>query len=144
MSVDAKQAIRNAVEAELAAERFYRLLADSTDHDDSRAFLEEMASQERDHAEAIKKMGAEVVDGPLPEHAVGKVEGIETLPEWRFVDGISHVDALQVALAAERQAALYYDAIAECFTGDVRKLFDDLSKAEEEHAQRIERLMQGD
>ncbi len=135
--IDPKQAIRNAIEAELAAERFYRLLAESTDDEDSRSFLEDMASQERDHAKAIETMGAKIVNGPLPAHPVGKVEAIETLPSWRFVDGISLADALDVALAAERQAALYYDAFAESFTGEMHKFFEELAKAEEDHATRI-------
>jgi rubrerythrin len=140
-AIDPKQAIRNAIEAELAAERFYRLLAESTDDEDSRAFLEEMATQERDHATAIETMGGKIVDGPLPDHAVGKVEGIETLPSWRFVDGISLDDALDVALAAERQAALYYDVFAEGFEGEVRKFFEDLAECEEDHARRIEKRL---
>lgn len=142
--IDAKQAIRNAVEAELAAERFYRLLAESTDDAHSRAFLQEMADQERDHAESIERMGAQIVDGPLPEHAVGQVEVIETLPSWKFVDGISRAEAYEVALSAERQAAMYYDAIADHFEGEVRKFFQDLAQAEHEHAQRLtERQQRG-
>jgi len=137
MSIDAKQAIRNAIEAELAAERFYRLLAESTDDEDSQAFLEEMAQQEKEHAKAIESMGAKVVEGDLPAHPTGEVEVIETLPAWRFVDDIPLADALEVALTAERQAALYYDAIAGAFTGEVRKFFEDLAQCEEEHAARI-------
>ena len=37
------QALRDAVEAELASARFYALLAESTSAPESRTFLEEMA-----------------------------------------------------------------------------------------------------
>lgn len=132
-SIAPGQAIRNAIEAELAAARFYRLLAESTDDAESQAFLSDMAEQEQSHAKAIEDAGSEVVSTKLPQHAVGEVAVVETLPSWRYVDNLSLDDAYEIAIEAERQAALYYDAIADCFEGDTKAFFENLAKAEEEH-----------
>jgi rubrerythrin len=135
---DARQAIRNAIEAELAAARFYRLLAESTEDKESRAFLSGLADQEVQHAAAVEKHGREIVDGPLPGRADGGVEMIETVPEWRFADNLTLEQALDVALAAERQASLYYDAFSDHVEGTAKTFFEGLSKAEAEHAANIE------
>ena len=136
---DPGQAIRNAVEAEMAAARFYRLLAQSTEDPESRAFLEDMAVQEVSHAQAIEKAGEKLIAEGLPEHAVGRVEVVETLPSWRFVDDLTLDQAYEVAITAERQAALYYDAFADSLEGSVAAFFRQLAKQEEEHEQELMR-----
>ncbi len=128
------QAIRNAIEAEYAAARFYSLLAESTADRRSRAFLEDMAGYERLHARHIRELGAVLVDGPLAEHADSDIGLVETLADWRFVDDIGIPEALAVALAAEEQAALFYDALAEYFDEPVKTFFLDLAATEEAHA----------
>lgn len=128
------QAIRNAIEAEHAAARFYSLLAESTTHRRSRAFLEDMAAYERRHARHVAQLGAVLVDGPLAEQADSDIGLMETLADWRFVDDIDLSDALAVALAAEEQAALFYDALAEYFDEPVKSFFLGLAATEESHA----------
>ena len=139
-SITPAQAIRNAIEAELAAERFYRLLADSTEDESSREFLLVMAEQEQLHAASIEEASKQM-DLALPDHAVGMVEVVETVPEWRFVDGITMADAVQVALNAEQQAALYYDSFADHFEGEIRAFFQQLAEAEEDHAHQLIKLL---
>lgn len=138
-NISARQAIRNAVEAELAASRFYRLLADSTDDPDARSFLAGIAEQEIGHATAIEEASKSIVDGPLPRRAAGEVDLVETLPEWRFADNLTLADALDIAFAAENQAALYYDAFADYLDGPAQSFFRELSKTEENHAREVAR-----
>jgi len=128
------QAIRNAIEAEHAAARFYSLLADSTANRMSRAFLEDMAAYERVHARHIEELGAMLVDGPLAQSADSDIGLMETLADWRFVDDIDMREAIEVALAGEEQAALFYDALAEYFDEPVKAFFLELSTTEETHA----------
>ena len=128
------QAIRNAIEAEHAAARFYSLLADSTVDRWSRAFLEDMAGYERRHARHVQQLGAMLVDGPLAERADSDIGLVETLDDWRFVDDIGMEQALAVALAAEERAALFYDAVAEYFDEPVKSFFLGLAATEEAHA----------
>jgi rubrerythrin len=129
-----RQAIRNAIEAELAAARFYRHLAESTEDAESRAFLAGLAEQEVLHAKAIETRGLEVAGGSLPARAEGEVEMIETLPEWRFAENLSLAQALDVAYEAETQASMYYDALADFLEGPAGDFFRDLAHVEAEHA----------
>jgi rubrerythrin len=132
--INARQAIRNAVEAELAAARFYQLLAESTGDAESRAFLAELAEQEILHARAIEAKGIEIAGGPLPARAEGEVEMIETLPEWRFADDLTLAQALDIAFEAETQASMYYDAFADYLEGAGKEFFAELARVEAEHA----------
>ncbi len=138
-NITAHQAVRNAVEAELAAARFYRLLADSTDDRAAKGFLAELSEQEVGHATAIEQASKDIVDGPLPARAHGPVEGIETVPSWKYADDLNLGDALEVALAAENQAALYYDAFADYLEEPAAGFFRDLARTEENHAREIAR-----
>jgi rubrerythrin len=136
--LDAAQAIRNAIEAEHAARRFYQLLSESTADPEARAFLEEMAVAELEHARAIEREGESLFEGPIPQRADSVVDVIETVPNWKYVDDISFDEALSIAKAAEIQAYLYYDAIADSFTGASQSFFRTLAQAEQEHARRID------
>lgn len=128
------QAIRNAIDAELAAARFYSLLADSTQDAAAKGFLEEMAELEREHAREIEKVGTELFDTAPADRADMDVSMVETLPDWKFVDGMTLGDAYQVALAAEQKAALYYDGLADYCEEPARDFFVSLSAQEEQHA----------
>ena len=132
------QALRNAIEAEYAASRFYRLLAESTRDHEARAFLDGMAAVEVEHAHAIEVQAMSLVEGRLPNHADSIIDVIETVPTWKFVDDISFDAALEIARAAELQAELYYDAMADSLTGTARAFFRDLARLEAQHAKVIE------
>ena len=133
-NITPNQAIRNAIEAEHASARFYSLLAESTDDEKSRAFLEGMAENERLHARQIRDVGEKLVVGPLAEQADSDMSLVETLPDWRFVDGLGLPQAFEIAIAAEEQAALFYDALSDYFDEPVKTFFRDLAQTEEEHA----------
>jgi len=137
-AITPNQAIRNAIEAELAAARFYRLLAESTEDAEGKRFLEEMSVNEEQHAKAIELEGEKIATGPLARKADGEVDMIETLPEWKYADGITLGQALDVAYEAELQAAMYYDAFADHFHGHVQEFFRKLGATEEEHAKSID------
>ncbi len=128
------EAIRNAVEAERAAARFYSFLATEAAGPDARRFLEDMAGVELEHARSIQEAGERLLKGPMAERANMDVSLIETLPEWRFVEHLSLADALDVALAAEQMASLYYDALSDLFEDGEREFFVGLARAEDSHA----------
>ena len=102
------------------------------------------------HVEVVKGVkGATGMDGKVQRHA-RLLETIEGFGGWERADErleetdrAAYVDALEVALTAERQAAMYYDAIADAFSGEVRTFFEDLAKCEEEHASRIAKRQAG-
>ncbi len=139
-----EQAVRNGIDIERAAERFYRLLAESTEETEARRFLMKMADQEADHAKRIEALGDRLGAEELPRYSAPATDGVETSPEWAFVEGISYPDALQLALQNEEHAAMFYEALADGAEGTVRELFIQLTRAEEHHIEalrsRLERL----
>jgi rubrerythrin len=137
-----EQAIRNAIEAEKSAARFYRLLGESTGDAEARAFLERMVKEEEAHAAAIQDMGRKLTSGEIPGQADDNVECIETMPAWAYSDDISFDQALEIALDAENHAALYYSAISDGFEGKVAEFFGNLAKTEEQHVKNLEGMIE--
>ena len=133
-----EQAIRNAIEVEEAAARFYKLLADSTADVKAKKFLEKMIAEEQGHARAIEDMGKELTNGKIPGRPDDNCEIVETAPEWAYMDDISYGQALEIALDAENHAALYYSAVADGFTGPVSEFFRSLSSTEEQHIKNLQ------
>lgn len=132
-SITLEQAIRNAVEAERGAQRYYAFIAQNTSDTEAKKFLQDMALQEKGHAEAIEMLGKKLAGGELPVHADAFVAVQETAPGWKFVEDISLVEALRIAAEAEQGAILYYDTLADCFPAPHKEFFSNLVKAEEEH-----------
>ncbi len=133
MSITLDQALRNAVEAERGASRFYTFIAQNTSDPDAQKFLREMAAEEKKHAEAIEELGRKLIDGELPLRADAFVAMQETAPGWRFAEDISLIEALQIAAEAEQGAMMYYDMLADCFPEPHKQVFLGLVKAEEGH-----------
>ncbi len=129
------QALRNAIEAEKAAKRFYELLAESTEDADAKSFLEKMAREENRHAKQLEEYVSKAVELTIPDLPDENVEAVETMREWAYVDDISYENALAIALEAELHAALYYSTIADCMEpGTGRALFETIARTEEKHA----------
>ena len=139
-SITLGKALRNAIEAEQASERFYRLLAESTKDEKAGGFLLSMADQEKQHAALLTRMSEQLQAGELPMRADDNVEVIETVPEWADLDDISFEQALEVALQAENNAALYYDALSSMTGGETADFFSQTARTEEEHAKKIQQI----
>ena len=139
------QAIRNALEAEDAAARFYDLLAHSTDDRQARNFLLAMAEDEKRHHQQISRLALKAADQPLPDIPDDNCELVETAPEWAELDQLDYDSALAVALEAEEHAELFYDALAGALQGregdEGKKFFQDLAATERQHATRLRQLM---
>jgi rubrerythrin len=132
-----KQALRNAIEVERAAARFYSKLAARTKQQDARAFLEGLVAEEDSHAAALEAKSRELVEGSLPEQPDWHFENVETVPDWTLADDVSLEQALQVALEAEQSAELFYDGLADTTTGAVSEFFRNVSKNEANHVKAI-------
>ncbi len=135
---DLKQALRNAIEVERGAERFYRSLASKASDADGRKFLERMVADEKAHAEALEQKSRELVDGKLPEYADYNMDRVERVPEWGNAEGISFEQALQVALEAEQHAELFYDALADTApTPALQEFFRAMTANEARHVEAV-------
>ena len=132
------QAIRNATEAERAAARFYEALARRAGDGQARVFFEEMVRDERQHAELLESYGGELGEAYAAQLPEAAVQRIEVVPGWEYAESISIEQALEVAIEAENNAALYYDAMADFTEGDVQAFFRRMATLEEAHAERPE------
>ena len=141
MSITLAQAIRNAIAAEHAAEKFYLHLAAGCDAAQGRKILTEIAAQERGHAATLESLASKLVAGQLPERADALVQGIETAPAGGSAEGLSLNEALEIAKDAENSAILYYDALASTASGEAATFFERMGKEEEGHAASIRDLL---
>ncbi len=137
------QALRNAIAAERAAERFYWRLAEGATETAAREFLLSMAEEEREHAASLEKMVASLAEGRVPERADAHVELVETAPGWEFHEGLRLDQALAIAIEAENHAVLYYDALAGSCSGETAAFFARMHQTEAQHAQRLAELARG-
>jgi len=142
--MELSQAVRNAVEVERAASRFYQSLLPKAADTKARAFLEAMMAEEDHHAANIEAMGKRLLSGELPDTPAGlNCHLVETAPEWARVEEITLREALEIALEAEIHAELYYDAVADSVgKGPVSEFFSSLARDEKEHAKRLDDLLQ--
>ena len=141
MAITLAQAIRNAIEGERAAEKFYLKLAAAAREDGARAVLRQLAREELEHAEGLALVARRLVDGALPERADMPVAGIEDAPALVGADGLEFAEALAIAVEAEESAALYYDGLASSCTGAVAEFFGNVRGMEERHAERVRALL---
>jgi rubrerythrin len=141
MSITLAQAIKNAIAAEHAAEKFYLRLAAGCADEPGRKLLADIAAQERGHAATLEALAAKLVDGNLPERADTLVHGIETAPAGGDAEGLGLTQALEIAVEAENSAILYYDALASTSTGEAAAFFERMGKEEEGHAAAIRALL---
>jgi rubrerythrin len=133
--------MRNAIEAERAAARFYDRLVGKASDEETRRFLTEMAAQERDHARAIEEIAGKIGNGELPTRPDTRVTAVETAPAWAEAESLDLDQALALALDAENSAALYYDALADFCDLGARSFFERMVAVEEEHARRLRELI---
>ncbi len=140
--LELRQAIRNAIEVEQAAARFYAGLRAKAVDAPTEEVVAQMEAEEREHAAALQQLAVRVEAGQLPEHADHHCRTVETIPAWNEADEITLREALDIALEAEMYAALYYGALADSVgPGGLLEFFTSMTAMEEKHVRRIEELL---
>jgi rubrerythrin len=132
--IKATQAIRNAIESEVASARFYDLLAERTPYPAARAFLREMVATELSHAAEIEGIGRLLWGDVVPEHPDRDVSMVETLPNWSGAEAVTFTEGIAIAIAAEQNAAICYGALAAELPSPAKNVFLRLARTEEQHA----------
>jgi rubrerythrin len=141
--IELKQALRNAIEVERSATRFYDRLAAKTAPGPTRDFLEQMVREETTHAAAFEAKAQELAGGLLPVAPDRRVDTVETIPEWSLAESIGLEEALQIAVEAEQHAELYYDAVADSLgQGPVAEFYRSVADTESRHAQALIALVE--
>ena len=141
MAITLAQAIRNAIAAEQAADKFYLSMAGSARDEEGRRVLVGIAAQEQEHATRLEAMATALVQGDLPGSADALVNVIEISPAGAKAARMDMQQALEFALEAENSAVLYYDALASSCTGDASAFFAMVGKQEETHATAIREIL---
>ena len=143
VSLVLSQAVRDAVEVERAASRFYRSLLPKAADARARTFLERMIAEEDEHARSFEEIGRKLESGALLEGPAGRgCRLVETAPEWVHAEEITYREALDIALEAEIHAELYYSAVADSLgEGPVFEFFNVMARGEAAHVRRLEKML---
>ena len=140
--MDLALAIQNAIETEKSAARFYKRLALHTSNADARSALENLSAEEETHAKALEDWGRQIASEPVPWQYPTSFELIESAPGWSEAENVTVEEALHIALEAETQATLYYDAIAESINQrPLTEFFNTMAKTEETHIVAVQRMI---
>ncbi len=142
MTMSLGQAVRNAIETETAAERFYAGLAQRCDDGDARRFLEDMSAQEAEHAESLGRLAAKL-DGDVPANADVDLSEVETGAAWIQDAKLGFTEALKVAMENEDMAhQAYLQLGTSCQDPEVQGFFTEMAEAERKHAEQLSDLLE--
>ncbi len=132
MQVTLEQAVRNAIMSEENARRFYERLSRFVENEDAKRFFVKMSEEEERHAVALANLArdktlrlpknidvASAFLEPRPGTADAKIETLE--------------GAIELAIAAEINAQLYYEALASTVEGEAQLFFERMAEAESSH-----------
>ncbi len=138
--IELEQVLRRAVAAEYSAAFFYSAIADGVSDEGVAAAFRELADEERVHAVAIESVGDRFSGEVQPGLSGADFSAVEAPPGWEGEREISLARALELAGAAEINAAQVYASLAETFEGKNSELFAGLSRSEKGHATRLQEL----
>jgi rubrerythrin len=140
MSLTLEEALLTAIAAEEEASQFYRRLGSNTTETRAKALLDAMASDEESHAQHLRAMADRIVEGTLADIVVTTPTSLESRPDWEDVEDITYEQVLELGLEGERNAALFYSALADQTTGELQELLELLTAKELEHARNIKAI----
>ena len=129
--------LRGAVAAEHAAGLFYGAVAAAEVAPHARATFRDLADEERVHAVALETVGERFRGTLLPGLSLADFQAVEVPPGWDGQRAITLARAIEMAMAAEENAAGVYDALARAFEGKTAELFAGLARAEHGHSARL-------
>jgi len=134
------QAVRNAIEAEWEAARYYTRLATHAAGVDAERFLTDMAAQEFEHARDLEHFAASLTCGKVPVEPTRDVGELVALPALVPGEPLVYEAALAVALDAETRAHAAYAGLAQHVAGEAGAFFQRLAQAELQHAGQLQDL----
>ena len=141
--IELERVLRRAVAAEYSAAMFYTAIAEAAGDDEVSAAFRELADEERVHAVAIEAVGDRFSGAVHPGLSPADFSAIEAPPGWEGEREISLARALELAGAAEVNAAQVYEALADTFEGKNAELFAGLARSEKGHAIRLQEIARG-
>jgi rubrerythrin len=136
------RAIHDLMESECSSAAFYTTLAGTATDPAVASFFEEMAQAEAGHAEALDNLAQKLPEDLANLEPSGTLGRAEIAMGWGSAEGLSLQEAMEVALEAEQNALLVFDALAETNGGMAGQLFARLARAEEAHVEQLRQRME--
>lgn len=138
-SVSFKQAICNAIEAEKEAAKLYLELSEKAEDPNAIAFLKDLAKTETGHMQELEKIRGNFADDDLCG-SFSHMPNVEAPLGWENAENINFVDAINLAIQGENNASMIYDAMADSTEGDLSEFFRSLSRTENLHAEKLDKV----
>jgi len=135
------RAVRDTIELQSAAARFFSELARQATDPSARKLLLDIARIEQLLALDVESKVSQLTSAPLPERANTRVSGIKTAPEWAAVRTITIEQAIAVAFDCTRRAFHHHADMASKFEGRASDFFLQLAQADEDRAMMLERAL---
>jgi hypothetical protein len=134
------QAIRNALESERAAARFFRVQASREASPATHDLVLHFAERAEQDADKLERVASRVEEGEFAHYADIQVSALPAAPSWTSPEDVSSSKAVSAAKDFACQAAVFYDLLAEA-SPTHGPCFRELAAGKEELAHRLEGLM---
>lgn len=139
MSMEMEAVIKSAIAQEELSHDFYRRLADTVSHADTKETLQYLAKEELEHKEFLQScftaQGCKLVGQPKDVHLA------EMLEVPAFHPDMSPKEALVVAMKREEGSYRFYQALAALQPpGEIREFLEKMARVELSHKEKMEYL----
>lgn len=133
--------LRDALEMQSAAARFFGQLAHKATDPKARKLLVDLARVEQLLTIEVDAMSGQLGQIPLSERIDPRVLRIKTAPEWEGFEAITVEQAMAVAFDCNRRAYRHHAEAASRFDGPVADFFLTLAQADLDRASMLERTL---
>jgi len=131
------RAIRDVLELQSAAERFFGALARRVSDPATRALLEAFTRDEHQLVLDVRQAADAWVKGPVPE-PTGRAADVKTAPAWGLVSEPTFDHVLAIAVDCLRRAASHHEQAAATVAGPVSVLLREMAASQGARASKLE------
>lgn len=135
------RALRDTLELQSAAARFFGALAQRASVPTTRKLLLDFARVEQLLALEVEAMTSQLTDAALPDRANTRVAGIKTAPEWSAVQEPTFEQSIAIALDCTRRAFHHHTDTAHRLDGRPSSFFLNLAQSEQERASMLDSVL---
>ena len=137
-----KEAIQTAIQMEKDGYSFYKKAASQTSSETGKTFFESLASDEQVHLDVFQKIFEDKVGKTEWDTLVQSSKKYTDLPifpkDLKTTEGanpdLDELDALRIAMDAEKEAIDYYKEIkAKTTSNDVKEIINEIIEQEKNH-----------
>ena len=131
------RAIRDVLELQGAAERFFDALARRVSDPATRALLEAFTRDEHQLVLDVRDAADSLAEGPLPE-PTGRAADVKTAPAWGLVSEPAFDHVLAIAVDCLRRAASHHEQAATKVAGPVSVFLREMAESQGARASKLD------